>query len=144
MTPTRREFLAAAIATTAATAVAAPPPFAPDFASALDAAAAIKAKRISSVELTELAFRRVDHYNAKINAVILEFREASLARAREADQALAKKQWWGPFHGVPITVKESYGMEGVPTTAGLPQYKDFRPKQNAVAIDRILRAGAII
>jgi amidase len=142
MPPTRRDFLGAAIAATAA--AAAPAPFSPDFATALDAAAAIKAKRISSVELTELAFRRMDRYNPKINAVILEFRAASLARAREADQALAKKQWWGPFHGVPVTVKESYGMEGVPTTAGLPQYKDFRPKQNAIAVDRILRAGAIV
>ena len=146
MIPTRREFLGAAAITTATTvaAVAAPSEFSPDFATALDAAAAIKSKRISSVELTELAFRRVDHYNAKINAVILEFRAASLARARQADQALAKKQWWGPFHGVPVTVKESYGMEGVPTTAGVPQYKDFRPQRNAAAVDRILRAGAIV
>src|SRR6266478_5721452 len=142
MAPTRREFLGAAIATAAAS--AASRNFSPDFATALEAAAAVKAKRISSVELTELAFRRIDAYNPKLNAVILQFREQSLARAREADRALAKKEWWGPFHGVPITVKESYGMEGVPTTAGVPQYKDFRPKQNAVAIDRILRAGAII
>src|SRR5258708_34207979 len=118
--------------------------FSPDFATALDAAAAVKAKLISSLELTELTFRRIDSYNPKINAVILQFREQSFARAREADRALAKKEWWGPFHGVPITVKESYGMEGVPTTAGVPQYKDFRPKGNAVVIDRILRTGAII
>jgi amidase len=142
MTPTRREFLGAAIATAAAS--AASRNFSPDFATALEAAAAVKAKRISSVELTELAFRRIDTYNPKLNAVILQFREQSLARAREADRALAKKEWWGPFHGVPITVKESYGMEGVPTTAGVPQYKDFRPKRNAIAIDSILRAGAII
>lgn len=145
MTPTRREFLGAAMATAAAGAAAAgTSPFSPDFASALDAAAAIKAKRISSVELTELAFRRIDRYNPKINAIILEFNVTSLARAREADKALAKKQSWGPFHGVPVTVKESYGMQGVPTTAGSPQYKDFRPKQNAQAVDRILRAGAIV
>jgi len=142
MAPTRHEFLGAAIATAAAS--AAPRNFSLDFATALEAAAAVKAKRISSVELTELVFRRIDTYNPKLNAVILQFREQSLARAREADRALAKKEWWGPFHGVPITVKESYGMEGVPTTAGVPQYKDFRPKRNAVAIDRILRAGAII
>src|SRR5260370_32398070 len=142
MTPTRREFLGAAIATAAAS--AASRTFSADFATALDAAAAVKAKRISSVELTELAFRRIDSYNPKINAVILQFREQSLARAREADRALAKKEWWGPFHGVPITVKESYGMEGVPTTAGIPEYKNFKPKRNAVTIDRILHAGAII
>ena len=142
MAPTRREFLGATVA--GAVAIAAPQSVSLDFATALDAAAAIKSKRISSVELTELAFRRIDRYNEKLNAVILQFREASLARARAADQALAKKEWWGPFHGVPITVKESYGMEGAPTTAGVPQYKDFRPKRNAVAVDRILNAGAII
>src|SRR5712692_5484663 len=142
MTPTRREFFGTVIASAAAG--AAPRRFSPEFASALDAAEAIKSKRISSLELTELTFRRIDTYNPKINAVILQFREQSFARAREADRALAKKEWWGPFHGVPITVKESYGMEGVPTTAGVPQYKDFRPTRNAVAVDRIQRAGAII
>src|ERR1035438_8567547 len=90
MPPTRRDFLGAAIAATAA--AAAPAPFSPDFATGLDAAAAIKAKRISSVELTELAFRRMDRYNPKINAVILEFRAASLARARQADQSTAREQ----------------------------------------------------
>ena len=142
MNVTRRDFLGTALATTAA--AAASPSFSPDFASALGAAAAIRARRISCYELTALAFRRIDHFNPKINAVILEFREQALARARQADQALAKKQAWGPFHGVPITVKESYGLEGVPTTAGIPQYKDFRPKRNAVAADCMLRAGAIV
>src|SRR2546427_8313047 len=142
MPPTRREFVTAAIA--GAAAAAAPSPFPADYATALEAAAAIKAKRISSVELTELAFRRIDKYNDKINALILQFREKALGRAREADQALAKKEWWGPFHGVPITVKETYGMEGVQATAGIPEYKNFRPKHNAVTIDRIQRAGAII
>ena len=147
MTPTRRDFLGVAAASAAAigtSATAAPRTFSPDFATALDAAAAIKAKRISSLELTELCFRRIDQYNQKLNAVILQFREQSLARAREADRALARGQSWGPFHGVPITVKESYGMEGVPTTAGIVESRDFRPKHNAVAIDRILRSGAII
>ena len=70
MTLTRRDFLGATIAASL-TAGASPSAFSPDFATALDAAAAIKAKRISSLELTELAFRRMDRYNGKINAVIL-------------------------------------------------------------------------
>jgi amidase len=144
MNANRREFLGAAIAAATSAAASSGAAFRADFASALEAAEAIRAKRISSLELTELTFRRVDTYNPKINSVILQFRDQALARARQADQAWAKKQWWGPFHGVPVTVKESYGMEGVPTTAGLPEYKEFRPKQNAVAVDRILRAGALI
>jgi amidase len=144
MRSTRREFLAGAAASGACKLFAAPHAFQPDFASALEAAAAIKTKRISSLELTELTFRRIDRYNPKINAIILQFRKPALARAREADLALARKQTWGPFHGVPVTVKESFGMEGVPTTAGIPERRDFRPTQNAVAVDRLIRAGAII
>src|SRR5260370_1994685 len=71
ITPTRREFLGAAIATVAAS--AASRTFSPDFATALDAAAAVKSKRISSLELTELTFRRIDTYNPTINPVIFQF-----------------------------------------------------------------------
>src|ERR1051326_539741 len=104
MTGTRREFLAASLGAAVARAASS----SLDFSSALDAAAAIRAKRISAVELTELAFRRLDRYNPRINAVILSFREPALERARLADQALARKQSWGPFHGVPVTVKETF------------------------------------
>ena len=140
---TRRQVLLAATGALAASGAPAPS-FQPDFASALDAAAAIRAKRISSRELTELAFRRIDRHNPKLNAIILQFRDQALTRARQADEALAHRQDWGPFHGVPITVKESFSMQGVPTTAGLPARKDFRPRRNAIAVDRLLAAGAII
>src|SRR5581483_1598327 len=142
MTSTRREFLGAALA--AASARAATAGFSPDFASALDVAAAVRSGRISAVELTELAFRRLDRFNPKLNAVILEFRERAMARARQADEALARKQSWGPFHGVPITVKETFAFEGSPATAGATQYKGFRPKHSAIAVDRMLKAGAIV
>jgi amidase len=142
MPSSRRQFLSGALSAAAARAAASSSSL--DFASALDAAAAIRAKRISAVELTELAFRRLDRFNPKLNAVILQFREQALARARQADQALARKQLWGPFHGVPVTVKETFGMRGVPSTAGVEQYKDFRPKSNAVAVERLLQAGAIV
>src|SRR5260370_41779947 len=118
MSSTRREFIGAATATAAA--AAAPRAFSPDFASAIDAASAIKSKRISSLELTELAFRRIDKYNPKLNAVVLQFREQALARARWADQALARKELWGPFPGAPITVRGSYSMGCVPDTARVP------------------------
>ena len=142
MISNRRQFIASALAAPIVT--AGDRGFSPDFATATSAAAAIKAKRISSVELVELAFRRIDKYNPVLNAIVLQFREQALARAREADQALVRKQWWGPLHGVPVTVKESFGMEGVPTTAGVVEQKEFRPKRNAVAVDRLQRAGAIV
>src|SRR2546425_13095592 len=78
----------------------------PHFLSATDAAAAIRAKKISSLELTRAAFDQNDARNPKLNAVILQFREEALARAREADRALANKRVWGPLHGGPVTINE--------------------------------------
>src|SRR5436309_732450 len=91
----RREFL---LTTAGALAASAAPwkSFQPDFASAAAAADAIRNKRISSLELTQLAFRRIDQHNPKLNAIVLQFREQSLDRARRADEALARKQVWGP------------------------------------------------
>ena len=103
------------------------------FASATGAAAAIRTKRISSLELTQLALERIDKFNPQLTAVVNLFREQALARAREADAALAAGTWWGPLHGVPITVKESFGIAGVPATAGAPFLRNNRPAEDANA-----------
>src|SRR5262249_8357495 len=58
--------------------------------------------------------------------------------------ALAKGDLWGPLHGLPMTIKESFDVVGMPTTWGLPELKDNFPKRNAVAVDRLLAAGAIL
>ena len=74
-----------------------------DFASALAAARAIRAREVSSLELTEHVLDRISRFNPRINAIVTQTADAALARAREADEALARKEWWGPFHGVPCT-----------------------------------------
>ena len=61
-----------------------------DFASALDAAAAIQSKQVSSVELTKHTFARVDQYNPKLNAFVYQTREQALAQARPADDSLSR------------------------------------------------------
>jgi amidase len=139
----RREFLGAAAMAAGAAAQGATG-FDADFGSALGAAEAIRKKRVSSVELVQHAFDHIRKVNSALNAIVLQFPEQALERARSADAAMARGQNWGPFHGVPATVKESYGMEGVPTTAGVIEWKDFKPKKNAVAVERLLGAGAIV
>ena len=118
--------------------------FDPAFAPASDSAAAIREGKISSRELTELAFQRIDRYNPPLNAIVLQFREQAMEQARRADENLARGRTLGAFHGVPITIKESFGMQGVPTTAGVEALKDVRPARNAAAVDRLLGAGAVI
>jgi amidase len=114
------------------------------FATAGEAAAAIRAKKISSVELTRRTFDRIDKYNPKLNAFTYLMREQASAQAREADQALSRGQQPGVLHGVPICIKESFGVKGQPDTWGIPALKDSRAPANSAAVDRLLNAGAVL
>ena len=64
--------------------------FDPDFGSALAAAAAIRAKKISSVELTQHTFRRIDAFQPRLNAYVYQLREAALSSAKQADERIAR------------------------------------------------------
>ena len=114
------------------------------FASAVELAAAIQRREIGCVELLQHFLGRVDRHNERLNAIIIERREQALAEAREADAALARGDDVGPLHGVPMTVKESYDVAGTPTTWGVPRLKDNIAAHDALAIERLRGAGAII
>jgi amidase len=115
-----------------------------DFAGALAAVVAIRAKRVSSVELTRRMFERIDRYNPKLNAFAYQRREQALAQARRADEALSRGNAPGPFYGVPICVKESFGVEGEPDTWGIPAFKNSRAPANSAVVERLLQAGAVL
>lgn len=114
------------------------------FSDAMALAEKIKTKQISSVELLDHYLDRVARYNPDINAVILLQEEKARQRAKEADAALARGEDWGPLHGVAMTVKESYDLEGLPTTWGDPANKDNIAEVDAVACQRLQDAGAVI
>jgi amidase len=114
------------------------------FKSASDLGADIRAKRISSLELLDHFWSRVERFNPQINAIVANDMERARARARDADAALKRGEVWGPLHGVPMTIKESVDVVGMPTTWGLEAFKDNYPTANAVVADRYLDAGAII
>src|SRR5271165_4483261 len=115
-----------------------------DFASALQAAQAIRRKRVSSLELTRRAFERIDRYDPKINSFVYQLRDDALARAKMLDKSLAKGKRLGVFHGVPINIKESFAVAGQPCTWGIPAFKDARAKQDSEATERMLQAGAVL
>src|SRR5689334_2635934 len=104
------------------------------FRSARELAAAIRAKKIRCLELLDLYIERVDKYDGKLNAIVVRDFERARARARAADRALARRKPWGPLHGVPMTIKESYDVTGLPTTWGVPEYKNRVATKNAVAV----------
>lgn len=120
-------------------------PHALDFATALQAAEAIRTKKVSSVELTGRMFARIDHYNPQLNVFAYQLREDALAQAKRADAALALGKTHGVFHGVPITVKESFAVAGHPCTWGFPPLRDSRAPKNSDVVSRLLEdAGAVL
>jgi amidase len=118
--------------------------FDPDFGSALDAAAAIRRRKISSVELTKHTLGRIDKFQPALNAFVYQMREEALASARRVDRALARKEKCGPLAGVPVVIKESFAIAGRPCTWGIPALKDSRAAATATAVERLKSAGAVI
>jgi amidase len=114
------------------------------FRSAKQLASLIRRKKIGCLELLDLYLGRVERYNPKVNAVVFMDVEAARKRAKQADRALVKGEIWGPLHGVPMTIKDSFDVVGMPTTWGVPAYRNNYPKKNAVAVDRYLKAGAVL
>ena len=114
------------------------------FDTATAAAEAIRTKQISASEVLDLTFQRIDRHNPKLNAVIWQNRDAALARAKDADRALASGQAWGPLHGVPITIKEAFAYRGSANAWGMAPLKDAISPRTAVAVERIEAAGAIV
>jgi amidase len=115
-----------------------------DFASARAAARAIRRGEVSSVELTMRMLERIERLNPQLNAIVTLTPNEALARARAADEAKARDEWWGPFHGVPCTVKDTFETAGVRTTAGAPFLANHIPARDATVVARLRSAGAVI
>jgi amidase len=103
----------------------------------------LQSREISAVELFDEAVARIERYDGQTNAVVVrDFERARLAAA-EADAALRRGER-RPLLGVPMTVKESFGMAGLPKTWGLPGTEKTGIAEDAVAVQRLKRAGAVI
>jgi amidase len=118
--------------------------FDPNFGTASEAVRALKVGIISSRELTGHVYSRIKKYNPKINAFVTLIEEQAMARAKQADEALAAKKVWGPLHGLPILIKDGFATAGVRTTAGSKRFENYVPKEDAVAVARLKQTGAII
>ncbi|MEO5697572.1 MAG: amidase [Burkholderiaceae bacterium] len=114
------------------------------FLPAHELALRIRRKQVSAVELLNLFLDRIARLDAQFNAVPVLDVERALARARDADAALALGQNWGPLHGVPMTVKEAFNVAGLPTTFGFEAFRDNIAGADAVTVQRLKAAGAVI
>jgi amidase len=103
----------------------------------------LAARRVSAVELLDQAIARIEALDKSINAVVVRDFERARQAAIAADQALARGER-RPLLGLPMTVKEAYNVAGLPTTWGIPTFKDWRPPEDAVVVERLKAAGAVI
>jgi len=118
--------------------------FDPSFGTATEALAAMAGGAISSRELVEHTFRRIRKHNPRVNAFVTLTEESALARAKQADEARAAGKTWGALHGLPILIKDVFETAGVKTTSGSKLLATHVPKEDAVAVARLLKAGAIL
>ena len=114
-----------------------------NYGTAKQLVAALAARTISSLELTDHVIARIEKFDGKLNAVIARDFDRARDAARSADAALARGER-RPLLGIPMTIKESFDIVGLPTTWGVPDFKDFVPREDALAVARVKAAGAII
>jgi len=108
-----------------------------------EVAAAIRTKKLSSVEATRACLERLHHIQPKTNCVISFEDDEALKAARAADRMRAKSARLGPLHGVPLAHKDMYYRKGRITTGGSKILRDYRPGITATVVERIQRAGAV-
>lgn len=116
----------------------------PAFCTATELLSRLQQREISSVELLEHLVARVQRHDARLNALVVRDFERARERARAADAALARREPWGPLHGLPMTVKEAFDVQGLPTTWGHPELATHRAGAPAEAVRRLQAAGAIV
>jgi aspartyl-tRNA(Asn)/glutamyl-tRNA(Gln) amidotransferase subunit A len=114
------------------------------FTPATDLAAAIRARRISPVEVTRAALDRIHAAQPVLNAFITIADDIAMAQAWEAEAAVMRGDPLGPLHGVPVAVKDLVPTAGIRTTWGSLIFKDHVPETDAVVVARLKRAGAIV
>lgn len=111
------------------------------FAGATQIAADIHTKKTTARDVLEAYLDRVERFNPALNSIIVSDFEGARQRADELDALAAQDLWQGPLHGVPMTIKESYNIAGMPTTWGVPALKDNIADTNAMTVDRLNAAG---
>lgn len=147
--PSRRGFLAASAVASAGTLAiprlsSAQTPSELNSLTLKQAAAGIKSKKFSPVDLTEACFDSIKNWNPKINAWITVLREKALAQARVLTEEQAAGRLRSPLHGIPIGIKDSIDILGTRTTAASAVYEYRFPTEDSEVVRRLRAAGAVL
>ncbi|MFN3974655.1 MAG: amidase [Dehalococcoidia bacterium] len=104
----------------------------------------IIAREVSPVEVTRFFLGRIERLNPRLNAYLTVTAEEALAQARAAEEKLMRGEPLGLLHALPVSVKDLIVTKGVRTTFGSLAFKGFVPQEDAVVVERVRAAGAII
>lgn len=113
------------------------------FLSAVELAGKLRRKEVGAEELARYFIGRIERYDDKVNAVVVRDFERALEAAKEADKALARSHKLGPLHGLPMTIKESYDIAGLPSSWGVPDAAQAIAQSDSEVVERFKNAGAI-
>lgn len=104
----------------------------------------MQSEKLGSRTVLERLITRMEQVNPRINAVVATQLDVARRRADEADEARARGENWGPLHGIPLTIKDTFEVRGLRSTAGAKRLALHTPEKNAVAVEKLEQAGAII
>lgn len=114
------------------------------YKSAIELADLISSGEGTSVEIVKEHLEQIKKHNPALDAVIILLEKEALAEAAKCDEESGRGQFRGPLHGVPMTIKEQYWMKGTKTTVNEKMFRDWTAPEDAVVVDRLKKAGAII
>jgi Asp-tRNA(Asn)/Glu-tRNA(Gln) amidotransferase A subunit family amidase len=107
-------------------------------------AALVKARKVSSTDLTKMYLGRLKKYSPKLLCVITLTEELALQQAEKADDEIKRGHYRGPLHGIPWGAKDLYATQGIKTSWGAEPYRDQVFNYNATVVDRLQQSGAVL
>jgi amidase len=113
------------------------------YRSLVDLSSALRRRKLSSAEVTSALLDRISALDSQTRSYVTVMAEPAMAQARAADEEIARGEWRGPLHGVPIALKDLCFTKNAPTTAGMTILRDWVPDYDATVVERLNAAGAI-
>ena len=104
----------------------------------------IEHKKITSQQLTQIYLDRLRKYDPKLRCVITLTADLAMEQAKKADDEIAAGHYRGPLHGIPWGAKDLLDTAGIPTTYGAEPFRNRIPEKNAVVVQRLAEAGAVL
>jgi len=101
-------------------------------------------KEVSSVEITEAVYKRIDEVEDRVKAFVTLTKDGALAKAGEVDARIARGEDIGPLEGIPVVIKDNMCTEGVLTTCSSKMLHNFVPPYNATVVEKLHSAGAVV